>query len=198
MAEARNDVIMCLFKDTTALDAESTSEIVATDKMTQGIFQPGKFFEVDSFSLALKLKDDDKAGLGAGSGRSYEAWRAAKTDTPAKGEQLFYVLPEELTVVRDMDKASPALLRCCLTGDLLKRAVLVKRGRNSVGALTGFMKMEFNDLRVRSVDWNDGDTIRETCKFKFARIVVTYVVRKADGSTMSSVNATWSAKGWAS
>ena len=195
MAEARNDVIMCLFKDSSALDAESTSQIVATDKMTQGIFQAGKFFEIESFSLALKLRDDDKAGMGAVSGRTYEAWRAAKTDTQTKGKQLFYVLPEELTVVRDLDKASPALLQCCLTGDLLKRAVLVKRGRNSVGDLTGFMKMEFNDLRVRSVDWSDGDTVRETCKFKFAKFTVTYVVRKADGSTLSSVNATWAAQG---
>ena len=87
------------------------------------------------------------------------------------------------------------LLKCCLDGTVLKRAVLVKRGRNAAGDLVGFLRMEFSDLLVRSVDWSDGDTIRETCKFKFGKLTVIYVTRKPDGSTQAKVEGTWSANG---
>ncbi len=192
MAEARNDVLMCLFGDGGALDAESTSALVAADTLTQADFKAGKFFELESFNFGLRLKDDDKIGAGAATGRSYEAWRAAKTEAAKSAKQLFFALPDELTVVRDMDKASPMLLKTCLDGKVLKRAVLVKRGRNAAGDLTGFLKMEFSDVRVRSVDWSDGDTVRETCKFKFGKLSVVYVTRKPDGSTQAKAEGTWS------
>ncbi len=194
MADARNDVIMCLFDASGALPAESTSVLNPDDTLTKSVFQTGKFFEVESFTVPLKLRDDDKAGGGAGGGgRDYEAWRAAKVNTVG-GKQLFFVLPDELTVVRDMDIASPSLLKNCLTGVVLTKGVLVKRGRNAAGDLLGFMKMEFENLRIRAVDWSEDEPIRETCKFKYNKLTITYIKRKADGSTLASVNATWSAQ----
>ncbi len=195
MAEARNDLLMCLFAGHTALPAESTSVITTGDTLLSD-FAQGSFFEVESFTIGFKLDDKDKTGAASPTGRSYEAWRAVTSAGSGAGAivggQLFYAKPEELQIVRDLDTASPTLMQYCLSGDTLTKAVMVKRGRDAAGNLTGFAKWEFGALRVRSVDWSDGDTVRETCKFKFGSLAYTYNIRAQDGTFVSSVDASWS------
>lgn len=188
---ASNDVVMYLEHSSGKLDAESSTELNALDTMTNGTFVAGKFFEVESFTVGLKLADDDKAGNSA---RTYETWRStqkAAAATAASGKQLFFAKPDELSITRVIDKASPTLLQHCLKLEKLTSGVLVKRGRNSAGALVGFFKLTFSGLTVRSMDWSDDEIVREVCRFRFEKLVVDYNRRKADGSKLTPWNCVW-------
>ena len=189
---ASNDVLMCIQHSKDGfLSAESASELDGADTMTSKDFKPGKFFEVETFSLGLKLADDDKSD---GSTRSYETWRSTEKAAAAAAsgqKQLFYAEPDELTVTRSIDTASPLLVRYCLNLDRLTKAVLVKRGRNSAGKLVGFLEMEFTELSIQSVDWTNGDVVQEVCRLKYEKLTVDYNRRKPDGTKLSAWNCTW-------
>ena len=187
--EASTDVLMCLQHSKTGfVPAESASRLDPADTMTSTDFTAGKFFEVQSFTLGMRLADNDKAGA---STRTYERWRSAGTAAPADGKQLFYAEPNELTVTRIIDTASPLLVQYCLNLERLTKAVLVKRGRNSTGSLVGFLKLEFTELAIRAVDWDDGEVVKEVCKFRYEKLSVAYNRRKPDGSKLSTWNCTW-------
>ena len=104
----------------------------------------------------------------------------------------FKAEPEDFSLTRMIDASSPILLQQCLSVQRFQKAVVVKRSRvASTGALAGFLRMEFFQVYLKSIDWTDGDAVRETCKFKYAGLNVTYVKRKPDGSTLSSWPCDW-------
>ena len=80
----------------------------------------------------------------------------------------------------------------CLDVQKFSKAVVVKRTRSSrSGALTGFLRFEFEKVYVKSIEWADGDAVKESCKFKFASVKVTYIKRKPDGTVASSWPCEW-------
>ena len=211
-----SDVLMYLVTTAGAdpIAAESQSVLVKGDKLTAD-FQAGKFFEAGGFTFGIKLEDseskkrkEDKKALRTDDkrdprrrdseesqtgddGRSFARWRAL-TDTAAKPTPPFTAEPDDFNLTRAIDASSPILLKQCLEIQRFAKAVLVKRSRlSSSGALIGFLRMEFYQVYLKSIDWTDGDAVRETCKFKYAGLSVTYVKRKPDGTVVSSWPCEW-------
>ncbi len=207
------DVLMYMAKDSesgqAAVPAEASSEVDRTKDTLANDFYAGKFFEVEGFTFGMKLLDseDDAASVTPQTGRSLD--QAAKTHvradqrrfgrwrtmtTPAASNKpLFKSLPEDVSVVRLIDMASPVLTGYCLTGETFKRVALVKRARlASSGLLAGVLRLEFKDASLRAIEWADGEGVRETLKFQFKKVTVTYVPRKEDGSPA----APWPAVNW--
>jgi type VI protein secretion system component Hcp len=82
-------------------------------------------------------------------------------------------------------------MQLCLTQKMLQSAVLVRCGHSGAGTSLGFFRMEFSDVRIKSMDWSDGELIKETCRLKFAKVKITYVKRNVDGSSAASMNCQW-------
>ena len=212
-----SDVLMYLVaKGSDPIPAESQSSLIPGDKLTAD-FQKGKFFEAEGFTFGVKLKDDEgtrKKKDQAKSGplfddrrdprkrgdenhadvedtRSFARWRSLSNDA-VKPTPPFMAEPEDFSLTRVIDTSSPILLQQCLDVQRFVKAVVVKRSRlASSGALAGFLRMEFFQVYLKSIDWTDGEAVRETCKFKYAAVNVTYVKRKADGTTISSWPCEW-------
>ncbi len=213
-----SDVLMYLIaKGSDPIQAESQSSLIPGDKLTAD-FQKGKFFEAEGFTFGIKLKDDEGARKkktdetrssghfddrrdprkrgddnreSAEDARSFARWRALSDDA-VKPTPPFMAEPEDFSLTRVIDTSSPILLQQCLDVQRFVKAVVVKRSRlASSGALAGFLRMEFYQVYLKSIDWTDGDAVRETCKFKYAALNVSYVKRKADGTTMSSWPCEW-------
>ncbi len=174
-----------------ALAAESTSELTTGDSFTSD-FSAGKYFQADTFSFSLKLSDDESVGAVGGDGRSYARWRTLIKDIKPKPPYL--AEPDDFSITRLIDSASPILLRHCLKTHPFEKAVLVKRARSAAGVLTGFFRMEFEKVWIKAIEWDDGEAVKETCKFKYVGLKVTYRKRKPDGSTASSWPCKWSGK----
>ena len=213
MADAANtDMLVYLVSEKAGvIPAESASTLGAGDKLTAD-FQAAKFFEAENFSFGIKLDDGESKDKKKGgkkkvqafdakgkpiededkdSSRSFERWRSI-IDDQAQPDAGFRAEPDDFSLTRSIDASSPILLQHCLDVQRLSKAVVVKRFRASrSGLLTGFLRFEFEKVYVKSIEWTDGDAVKESCKFKFASVKVTYIKRKPDGTTASSWPCSW-------
>ncbi len=180
-------------KEAKPIAAESSSEVPARGAKLMEGFMPGHYFEVQDFRFGIALADDEGGGKALQEDqRSYNRWRGLSgTDVP---DPPFKAEPRDVTIERKIDASSPVLLQHCLNTEKFEQAVLVKRARiGSGGAMAVVLRMEFSDVWIRSIEWEDGDAVEESCSFKFGAVKVIYVSRGPDGSENgTSVNCNWS------
>lgn len=191
--EGVNSDVLMFFVQTQGsqpIAAESTSALAGNDARLMGGFVAGRYFEVENFSFGMDLEDDE--GGGSSGGKSFGRWRSltpgkTRPDPPFKAE------PHDVTISRRIDASSPVLLQYCLDTKRFDQAVVVKRSRiGTTGMLSAVLRLEFSKVWVKSIEWEDGDAVRETCKFKFLSVKATYVKRKPDGTVASLWPCEWS------
>lgn len=189
MADTTNSDVLMYFVVKAGGDpiaAECASELVTGDKLTAD-FKTGCFFEAENFSFSMKLSDSE-----SGEGGDYERWRAIR-DPDVKPTPPFRAEAGDVSITRFIDVASPTLLEQCFKKAPFEKAVLVKRARAAAKeAMTGVLRMEFTKVWLKDIEWQDGDAIEETLKFKYETLKVAYVKRKVDGTTASSWSCNWS------
>jgi len=182
-----------VLKGSDALAAESSAQLTAGDAMTSD-YKPGKFFEIEDFSVGIKL-DDDEPGEDASMAatedrRSFARWRRISPQDAARGNDRvappFRSTPDEFELTRFIDSASPILIENCLDSKEFAKLVVVKRGyvfRASASGeeLSGFLRFEFTKVRIKSISWEDGDAVRETYRFNFENVEVKYLRRSVAG-----------------
>jgi type VI protein secretion system component Hcp len=111
-------------------------------------------------------------------------WKAA---SPAQLAAMppYPLKMEEFCVTRFYDKASPTLFEKCCNSDSIASASLVKRKLIGADMLRGFLRIDFDDLLLTHIEWENGDVVKETFKFVFRKITVTYrTVSYAKGSNL--------------
>lgn len=194
--DVTSDVLMYfIYKGSDAIEAESSSAIVLkSDAMTKD-FKAGKFFEVSDFTFAIKLKDSEVHGTQSEMVEegSYARWRSMGS-SDAKPNPVYKADIEDFSITRVIDVSSPILLKHCLNRDRFDKAVLVKRARSPAGIVLGFLRMEFKQVLIKSISWADGDAVRETCKFRYASVDVSYVRRQMDDSAATTWPCKWEGK----
>ena len=182
---------------TEPLAAESSASLVSTDKLLAG-FKAGGFFEINSFAFAMDLSDDEGGGAGAPGARtpqergSYARWRALGEST-AKPAPPFLATAQDVSFSRKMDKSSSELMKHCLDNKRFDTAVVVRRSRHGTeGTLSVFLRLEFRKVRIKALRWEDGDIVKEICKFDFETMKGTYVKRNPDGTPAANWPLAWS------
>ena len=98
----------------------------------------------------------------------------------------------EFVVGKQVDKASPNLLRACLTGKHLKEVVLTQRRAGAGKA--NFLSITLKDVLISGV--NDIDTgvapgPAENVAFAFAKVISQYVPQKPNGTPDTPVTLKW-------
>lgn len=171
------------------------------------------FFDITSFDLAMSVKPDEGAvGSGAPSGghpgagagkpaagkpavdakgggaaELFDRWRSA---TEAEADKMRFPLSfDSFSFTRVIDGASPILFQACANQTSFKQAALVKRV--STGQIEGplrqslaFLRFDFFDLQLKSVEWEDGDLVTETCSFTCKRMTFQYRQQQAAGNLL--------------
>ena len=100
----------------------------------------------------------------------------------------------DLSIVHNIDKASPKLLQACATGVHLKEATITHRkaGRSQ----QEYLIVKMNDIIITSVAHGGGDqTPSETVTLAFAKVNLEYKPQKADGSLDAGVFFKYDVKG---
>jgi len=115
-------------------------------------------------------------------------------------DKLMLDVPE-ISVIRQMDKCSPHLFFACMTLHSFSKAVLVKRkiigGFAASGAtvpMMGYLRFDFDEPLITSIDWEDGDVIKEKFKFVCRGFTMTYRAQNPDGSLGAPIFSKWDAK----
>ncbi len=119
-------------------------------------------------------------GVGGGSGSSCPGSRSS-TGQGASGDQL--------SIVKYVDKSSPALMLAVVEGAHLGSATL-SVSRVSNGTLVDYLVYTFTDVTVTGSQWlGNGDRPEEQVTFQYAKIQVSYSQQKPDGTLASPILA---------
>lgn len=189
--------------------AESTLDVLKTDAFLKD-FDPASeyadysnFFEVKSFNYTMKLNPHDDAVSKLSNPRAtssvvheaadeFSRWRSAKGDEYKKIK--FPLAFDNFSFSRVIDGASPLFFGACCNQDSFHSATLVKRV--SVGGVSGtervamgYLRFDFLDVMITSLDWDDGDLVTESCNFICKAMRVRYRQQQFDGSFRDP--ATW-------
>lgn len=96
-----------------------------------------------------------------------------------------------------VDKATPNLMKYCLTGKHLGEAILCVR--KAGGTPLEYLKITMNDVVVTKVrpfgSINDEGRIAEEVCLSFAKVKEEYVVQNAQGGSSGAVTASYDIKG---
>jgi type VI secretion system secreted protein Hcp len=102
----------------------------------------------------------------------------------------------DLNFIHHIDKASPALLKACATGEHIKEATITVRKAGK--GQQEFLIVKMNDIIVTSVAPStsaDGTATAETVALQFAKIDLEYRPQKADGSLDAGLHFKYDIKG---
>ena len=208
-------------KDGNPVLAESALGVLKEDRFMDGFNPIGdrnydeysNFFEVKTFNFKLSVKpDDQEVGALAGRGGAADAKHVSYPGrAPAAGDQFsrwrsakdneykdisFPILFDEFTFTRIIDGASPIFFSSCLNQKDFKKAILVRRvatglrgGAERMGA--GFLRLEFEDIRLISIDWDDGELVEETVTFICKDFRVKYRQQQADSKLLKASESHW-------
>ena len=89
---------------------------------------------------------------------------------------------QDLSIVHNIDKASPKLMQACATGTHLKEATITHR--KSGKGQQEYLIVKLNDVIITGVTHGgaSGQTASETVSLAFAKVDLEYKPLKADGS----------------
>jgi type VI secretion system secreted protein Hcp len=93
---------------------------------------------------------------------------------------------KEFSIVHQIDKASPLLMKACATGQHLKDATITQRKAGK--GQHDFLIFKMNDVIITSVTEVSGDPDVETVTLTFAKVAVEYKPQKADGSLDAGIH----------
>ena len=175
-------------KDPKTDSVNAGSQPFATPQGARGLhgLGDGRLTPAQIAAIAAATKKESKFGR----------WKSA-SPSDLQSMKCYPVRMDEVSIKRDYDKASPVLFRqCCLSG-AFKSASLIKRKDVGGSKLRGFLRMEFNDVLITHLEWEDGDTIEESFRFVFRSVTIKYritLLRKGqnEASLQSLPDVEWS------
>jgi type VI secretion system secreted protein Hcp len=93
----------------------------------------------------------------------------------------------DLSITHQIDKASPALMRACATGEHLKEATITHR-KSGKGQLE-FLVIKMNDVIITGVSHTrDVNQTSESVSIAFAKVDLEYRPQKSDGSLDAGIH----------
>jgi type VI secretion system secreted protein Hcp len=140
----------------------------AEGETTDPFFRTVKAFEVQSFSFGI----ENPTSLGSASGGA------------GTGKAKF----SEMTLLKKVDSASPALFRTCATGEHYTKMVLAVREGNNVYLINTFNLVFIN--KVRTVG-NQGEAPLEEVSVAYGSQQVQYFPRRPDGTLGPGKETSW-------
>ena len=192
-----------------SLGGELQSAVADSDQLATE-FTPGSFFELEDFSFGGGVEDADPGGddgddqqknkvhdpqnSGAPGRPAGKSGRKAKAGG-ARFKRYFSnpdyfafdSIVDEISISRQLDRASMPLLQCCVDQTPLQKAILVKRKftynkkRGENRAYESYLRLEFKEPLITSVEWEDGEVVKEKVKFVCRGVEVQYRRQQPNG-----------------
>ena len=116
------------------------------------------------------------------------SWGVATSPGPGGGNVAGRATFHDLTIVHNVDKASPKLFEACATGTHLKDAIITHRKAGK--GQQEYLIVKMNDVIITGVTHGApaGQPIPETVTMAFAKVDLEYHPQKADGSLDAGIH----------
>jgi len=107
---------------------------------------------------------------------TFSKWRSMTPDEVTKMMKTapYPVEMGEVSIERTFDKASPILFDYCCNSKTFESASMIKRKDTGDVFLRGFLRFDFQEVLVTSVEWKNGEVMKETFTFVFRHVQVRY------------------------
>jgi type VI protein secretion system component Hcp len=205
------ELLMRFAIGTQAIDGESQAD-VATDDTLMTDFVPGKFSDIEDFSLGMDLDEKTSAPLTLSPGPSvppgarslappipptsaHSRTRFAQWLDGMKAKDAYAVNFEPFSFTKQFDKASPTLFEMCCNSKSFGSISLVKRkliGANDREVDTyAYVRINFVDALIIGLDWDVGESVKEKCKFIARRVMIKYRQQLPDGTLGAQIPGEW-------
>jgi type VI secretion system Hcp family effector len=205
------ELLMRFAIGTQAIDGESQAD-VANDDTLMTDFVPGKFSDIEDFSLGMDL--DEKTSAPVIVSPSSSGPPAARSLAPAalsttghsrtrfaqwldgmKAKDAYAVNFEPFSFTKQFDKASPTLFEMCCNSKSFGSISLVKRkliGTSDREVETyAYVRINFVDALIVGLDWDVGEAVKEKCKFIARRVMIKYRQQLTDGTLGAQIPGEW-------
>ena len=125
------------------------------------------------------------------------SWGVSQTGTmaPRGGGGVGKASFHDFNFTHHIDKASPALMRACATGEHIKDATITVRKAGK--GQQEYLVITMTDVLVTSVSMSvsaDGDSTAEGVTLAFAKVDLAYMPQKPDGSLDVGIHFTFDLK----
>ena len=212
--EHKSDIVMkFVLKDGSRVDAECALEKSPSDTVFMEGFKPApyndysNFFQISKFDFGFEVSDEAKsktkvaatqssaaqtarAKVSGGVMGEFASWRSANEEQAKK--IAFQLNFEAFRFERLIDAASPIFFLHCVNSLSFQSAAMVKRV--SVGndrSPEGFLRIDFQDVLITSLSWDDGDMTTEKCEFICRDFQLMYRQQLASGAWGATRSAGW-------
>ena len=206
MMSFRDEVGRVVWAEST-LDVDKGDSFLKDYKTAPNADYFSSFFEVKSFNFAMAVKDIDnndqkfansqqQAGKPAKQTSAMEEfghWRSAEDEELRKLH--FPVEFNNFSFTRVLDAASTTFFTACCNSTRFYSAALVKRvsvgsSSSAVTKARGYLRFDFRDVMLTSVNWDDGELVTENCSFICRAMRLRYKQQRSDGSLMPVMSET--------
>ena len=118
-------------------------------------------------------------------------WSMSNSGVMPAGGGTSKVSVQDLSITKNVDASSHALIQACCSGKHFKDATLVVR---KTGVHHEYLKIEMTDMRVSQVQSGGdgrGGLLTETISLNFSKFKFTYYPQKKDGSADAGKEMNW-------
>lgn len=125
--------------------------------------------------------------------RKFDKWlngqdNSVKAGVPTSGYPLDF---QAFEFTRQLDQASIDLFDACCNSLTLKKAAMLKRKVTGIGQTQTYLRIDFTDILITSLDWDVDDTVKEKVKFICRGATVRYRQQLATGDLGPSQQVEW-------
>jgi type VI protein secretion system component Hcp len=117
----------------------------------------------------------------------FAKWRAARG---ANAGATYPLEVQPITFTRTMDQASTALVQALFDSRSLTSASIVRRVDTGSGA-KAYLRLDFTDVLITGIDWDDDDLIEEKFRFICREVQVRFRPQNSDGSLGAAISGRW-------
>lgn len=196
------DLLMMFTKGRDAVPAECQAALDSNDTLMKG-FVAGRFFEVDDFDFGVSVSDSDAPR------RKRRSEHDDDDDEPRQGKfskwvrdvsqsaSVYPVLLDEVSVSRQVDKASVPFFYSCFRTTSFDSATLIKRKVTGVSKATPlglytYLRIDFNAVLITDVGWSISEAVvKEKLKFVCRKVSVQYRPQNNDGTVGDTMGGEW-------
>jgi type VI protein secretion system component Hcp len=202
--EDHTDLFMIFVNlDGSPVPAESRTDLSSADATSKELlkgFDPGKMFEVEKFTLSAS--GDGGGSTRAATEKTLKSIGGRVDHIAVKNMQALQPVKKQddappvqpVKFTRSIDAASLAMMQNLIDCKGYQSASLVKRkaaGGKSAGEV--FLRIDFNDVLVKELEWSDDDEVTEDCTFICRSVTISYRPQLPDGSLGAVIPGKWPA-----
>ncbi len=199
------DVLMMMSVDGTeggTIPGEALAEFGATDTLAKG-FKAGSatngwksnFFMLRSFKTNIEIKDTQRDRSSAGKTATSGNFSSFVSSNVGSAFSPFVSNFEKVDITKYFDISSITLFKHCTESTTIKTGSLIKRRGGGAQQLSTYLRIDFEDLLITNLDWDEDDVVNEKLSFICRKANVRYKIEQHSGKLSNLVTQHgWSVK----